>query len=551
MFDAVALAAVAEELKVKILHGRVQEVVQLDAFTFGFEIYAQQARHYLYLNLHPTDARVHLVSQRLRGSGETPSAFLLLLRKYAQDALVDSVAPLPHERVLQIRVDHSEESLTTLVVETIGRYSNLVLVDVDGTVIDALKRITPTMSRARVTLPRRPYVPPPPQSKLDPSSLAAAELAHDLDKNRGALLRQVLVQTVAGVSPLLAREVAFRVHGDVDASAEPGDAAQVHDSLTSLLRGPWAPSVGFQDGEPAAFAPYPLTQYGESRTFPSISAAIEALYGAPESYAAVKDSLRVRLEEARDKLARKHAALASSVPREGEIERLRTSGELVLAYAWQIKPGQQAVEAETEEGKIEIRLDPKRTPVENAQAYFKEYQRVRDTARRVPKLLEAARGQVEYAEQMLNDLELAENRSDIDAVIQAAHEAGLLVETRPRGRVLPSQPHTLQSRDGLTILVGKNARQNEDVTFRRAKPDDVWLHAQGVAGAHVVIVRAGGEVPESTIQQAAALAAQYSRARGASRVDVIVAPRKDVRRMRGGKTGMVTVRRGRIVQVVQ
>ena len=551
MFDAVALAAVADELNEKILHGRVQEIVQLDALSFGFEVYAQHHRYYLYATAHPDEARVHLVSQKLRGSGETPAAFLLLLRKYSDGAFVGSIAPLPHERVLKIQFDHAAEGVSTLVVETIGRYSNLILVDAGGSVIDALKRVPATINRARVVLPKHPYAPPPPQQKLSPSQMDDQGFARALSENRGAPLRQVLVKSVAGVSPLLAREIAFRVAARTDTSADPARAKEVLATLVQLSHASWQPSVAFEENEPAAFAPYALTQFADVRPFDSISAAIETFYGAADSYAAAKEPLRGALAEARDKLARKRAALAEALPREEEIERLRVSGEMILAYAHQIKAGQGVLSAETETGVIEIPVNPNLSVVENAQQYFKEYHRAKDAAARVPALLAAAQTEVEYADQMLNDLELVENRAEIDAVVQAARDAGLIVDHKPRSKVLPSEPRVFPSRDGFTILVGKNARQNEEITFHRAKPDDLWLHARNVAGAHVVIVRAGREIPDSTVREAGALAAQYSQARGDSRVDVIVAPRRNVHRARGGRTGMVTVRESRTIVVTR
>ena len=550
MFDAIALSAIADELNEKILHGRVQEIVQLDAFTFGFEIYAQHARRYLYLSAHPTEARVHLVAQKLRGSGETPTAFLLLLRKYTGGAFVAAAAPLPYERVLKIQFDHAEEGLSTLVVETIGKYSNLILVDAGGKVIDALKRVPATINRARVILPKHPYIPPPPQAKLAPNQIDAADLARRLAEYRGAPLWQVLVQSIAGVSPLLAREIEHRVSTRPSVSSL---AEGVMETLRNLTRPPWHPTVAYEDGEPAAFAPYALTQFADTRPFDSISAAIEACYGAPDSYAAAKEPLRAALVDARDRLARKRDALAQALPPAGAIERLRISGELILAYASQIETGQKTLRAETETGQVEIPLDSRLSIVENAQRYFKEYHRAKDAAARIPALLAAANAEVEYAEQMLNDLELAENRAELDAVVAAAREAGLISETRKVSKK-PSaltEPHAFQSRDGFTILVGKNARQNEEITFHRAKPDDLWLHARGVAGAHVVIVRAGRQIPDSTIEEAAALAAQYSPARQDARVDVIVAPRRNVHRVRGGRTGMVTVRESKMMVVTR
>ncbi len=549
MFDATTLKSVTDELNAKVSHGRIQEVVQLDALAFGFEIYAAHARHYLYVSLHADEARIHLVSGKLRGSGETPSLMLLLLRKYAQGALVDEIRQLPHERVLQIRLDHATEGISTLIVETIGRYSNLILTDVDGTIIDALKRVPAEINRTRTVLPKQTYAPPPPQSKLNPETLSSADLARELDKSRGMRLWQTLVKSIAGVSPLLAREIAYRLDGNTEAFVDPARASSALTILQVLTQPPWQPTVAFQAQEPVEYAPYVLKQYTDVRQFDSISLAIEAFYGAPESYAAVKETLRTEIAEARDRLVRKRDSLAQSLPALEQVERWREQGELILAYASQIQPGQSTYAAETETGFVEIPLDPKATPVENAQRYFKDYHRAKDALARVPPLLQAAQVDVEYADQMLNDLELAESRAEIDAVVQAAREAGLLSVARARNRAAEAAPRTLMSRDGLQILVGKNARQNDEITFRRARPDDLWLHTRNVPGAHVVILRGGGEIPASTVEQAAELAAYYSQARGEANVDVIVAPRRNVHRLRGGKPGMVSVRGEEIMRV--
>ncbi len=542
MFDATALAAVADELNEKIFAGRVQAIVQLDAFSFGFEIYARNTRHYFFITAHPESARVHLVAQKLRASGAPPSPLLLLLRKYADGALVQRIEQIPHERVLKIQFDHFEQGITTLVVETIGRYSNIILLDAGGIVLDAAKRIDATMNRARVTrsVPKHAYAPPPPQAKLNPATLGASELALALAENSAAPLAQTLVRTIAGVSPLLARAIEFRTGAD---------AEKILAALHELTRAPWQPSVAYESDEPSAFAPYPLTQFPTHTRVDSISAAIETYFGAVESYAAAKEPLREKLAGARDKLARKRDALTQSLPRAEEIARLKTSGEMILAYAAQIDSGQRTLDAETGNGAINIALEPKLSVVENAQKYFKEYHRQKDAAARVPALLAAANAELEYAEQMLNDLDLAENRGEIDAAINAAREAGLIAAERTRGKIESSAPRAFQSREGFTILVGKNARQNEEITFQRAAPEDLWLHARGVAGAHVVIVHAGKAIPEATIEEAAQLAGQYSQARGDARVDVIVTERKNVRRVRGGKAGMVTVRNERVVSV--
>jgi len=560
MFDAVALAAVADELNEKILRGRVQEIVELDALTFGFEIYANHVRQYLFASARPDDARVHLASQKLRASGDAATPFKLLLQKHLEGAFVDAITQIPNERVLKIQFDHqgdlghSDEGISTLVVETIGRYSNLILLDTDAIILDAARRVTPKLNRLRTILPRQIYAPPPPQAKTNLSALTIEKLTTILDENRGAALAQTLVKNVAGVSPLFAREVEFRVNAR--SSLNPplprgvGGIPLILETLTQLSHAPWQPSVAFEDDEPSDFAPYQITQSPKHQTFESISKAIETFYGAEEQYAALKETLAAKIKEAREKLARKRDSLASSMPRDGEIERLKTSGELILGYASEVRAGQEVLKAETEMGFVNIPLNPQLSVVENAQKYFKDYHRAKDAARRVPALLQAAQQDLDYADQILNDLDLAENRAEIEAVAQAAREARLVVESkRQRVKIAPSEPRAFESRDGFIILVGKNAKQNEEVTFKSAKPDDLWLHARTVAGAHVVILGLGREIPESTVMQAALLAAQNSQARSESRVDVIVTERKNVRKPRGAKPGMVTVRGERVVRV--
>lgn len=549
MFDTVTLAAVTAELNEKILRGRVQEVWQLDALAFGLEIYAQRARHYLYLTAHPSAARVHLVTQKLRGGGTTPTPLLLLLRKYAQNAFITAIAQLPNERVLTMQFDHARAGITTLVIETIGRYSNIILLDAEGIVLDALKRIGADINRARVILPRRPYAPPPPQAKLALSTLTPSDLARVLAANPHAPLRQTLVNAIAGVSPLLAREITFRVAGNSDALGASTHARAILDTLRALTHAPWQPCVAFEDNEPAAFAPYALTHLSHYQTFASTSAAIEAFYGTPETYAALKEQWRAQLIAARERLRRKRESLMEALPRAQDVERLRVYGEMILAHAHEIARGQENLRVAIGDERLAIPLQPNLTAVENAQEFFKEYRRQKEALARVPALLTVANHELEYAEQMLNDLELAETRAEIDAVIAAAREAGLVTAGKPRAKIAPSAPREFLSRDGFTILVGRNARQNDDLTFRRARSDDLWLHARGVAGAHVIIVRAGRDIPESTIQEAAVLAARYSAARDDPHVDVMVAPRREVRRVRGGKPGMVTVRASRTVHV--
>jgi predicted ribosome quality control (RQC) complex YloA/Tae2 family protein len=553
MFDALTARAIAAEVSEKIVPGRVQAVLSLDDLTIGLEIYAHQARHYLLASADPTKSRVHLVSDKLRASGAPPASFVLLLKKYADGALVNRVEAVTPERILRLEIDHAEYGVTTLIAEIMGRLSNLILVDAAGVVLEAIKRVTPAMSRARTIQPKTPYLPPPPQAKVDPLLLSSERLARILAEASDEPLWQVLVRSVAGTSPLLARELAFRAAGRVDAESEAALGASVHAELAKVWRAPAEPALAYEAGRPTAVAAFALKHLRQTESLDSMSAALEKFFGVVEPYQAVKEPLRRELEAASARLERKREALRRELVSPAQVERSKISGELILAHAANIAPGQKSLRAEMVEGQsIQIKLDPNLTPVENAQAYFSEYRRAKDAAAAVPALLDGVEADLAFADQVLVDLETAETRDEIDVVIAEAREAGLVVTARRRiGQAVATQPRVYISPDGFQVLVGRNARQNELITFDRAGAEDLWLHARGFAGAHVVILANGREVPETTLEFAASLAAFYSKARVERWVDVAVARRKNVRRVSGraARPGLVTVRDERTIRV--
>lgn len=558
-FDAMTTAAVADELRETVLGGRVQAVLQPDEWSVGLEMYAQRQRRYLLLSAHPDYARVHLVGEKPRRGVESASPLLLLLRKYVRGGRIVAVAQSPFERILHLRIAH-QEGETTLVAEAMGRYANIALVAADGIVMGCLKRVGPEMSRMRTLLPNRLYVPPPPQPKLDPTDLDEARVRHLVSTAPdGTPLWRALVNGVRGVSPLLAKEVAFRATGEVATPVERVvDVASLVDAFQDLMLSVWEhrwqPCLAYEHGEPVAFAPYQLAQYDQVEAEGSISATLEMYYAAltgEDAYAAAKDGVRVALEEARRRVKRKRQALLRAQPTSEEIEALRRKGELILAYAHTLQPGQEELTAQMslQEPPLTIRLDPKLSPVDNAQAYFKEYRKAKNAAAGAPARLAQADLELSYLDQLATDLDLAANRPEIDEVRAALLAAGYLQPERAEYRPQRSRPLEIQSEDGFTILVGKNARQNDLLTFRRAEPDDLWLHARGVPGAHVIIKTGGRPVPEATLQQAAHLAARYSAAHQEKLVAVDYTLRRYVKRVRGGRPGLVTYRHERTLTV--
>lgn len=554
MIDALVVRALGAEFNETIAGGRVQNIFFLAPRVVGLEIYAQRERRYLLASAETQNPRLLLVTEKLRSAAVPLTPFLLLLKKYAQGAFINRVLVAPRERSLRFEFDSREQGVATLVAELMSQRTNFILLDAGGIILDALYRVPATLQRARVLEPRARYVPPPPQGKADPLTLDAPELETLLERASGATLAERLTQTVAGTSPLLARELAFRVSGDQHARFNPIQCAPLTAELRRLWREPAAPSLAWHASQAIAVAAFALTHLPNVEKVSSMSAALEQFFGAEESYEAVKVPLRAQVDAARARLRRKVASLRREIMPLDEIEKLKLRGEMILGYQYALTPGQTRLRAEVNETlTLEIALDPALTPVENAKRYFDQYKRARDAQARVPEYLAAAENELAFAGQTLNDLDAAESRADIDQVAEQARDAGLLPEIKSRGggRAPRSEPRVFTARDGTAILVGRNARQNDALTFERAKADDVWLHARGYAGSHVVILSNGADISQATLEYAASLAAYFSQARAEGAVDVIYTARRNVHRVRGAGAhpGLVTTREEQVIRV--
>jgi predicted ribosome quality control (RQC) complex YloA/Tae2 family protein len=545
--DAMTTAALADELNETILGGRVQDVIELDALSVGFEFYAGR-RHYLLASADPQSARCHLVPDRLRRGVEQPSPLGLLLRKYVQGARLMAVGQPPWERVLTFDFS-GHEGETRLIVETMDKRSNIVLT-AGGDIMDCIKRVGPDQNRYRVLLPGKPYIPPPPQDKLPPPDVTAARIDSFLAADPDAPAWQVLVSHIAGVSPLFAREVIHFASGDARAPAFDVAGTMVYASFEKLIgdaaAGRWSPCVVPAEDGYRAFAAYSLTHLDGWTPVESISQAMSLYFGAPVgegAYEAGKDTVRAQLDGALKRAQRKLDALKRQMSDSEEIERLRKSGELIYAYASTLKPGQREFQAQYDPDgpPLTVTLDPVLTPVENAQHYFERYEKAKRAAADVPKLQAAARQEVAYLEQLATDLDLAESWPEIDLVREALQKDGFWKGSRtrsPRGGTPGIRRFT--TGDGFVILVGRNAAQNHTLITERSAGDDLWLHAHNLPGSHVIVKHDGRPIPDEVVQRAARLAAYYSAARGDTSVEVDVTRRRYVRPIRGGRPGMVT-----------
>ena len=558
--DVFTISALVDELSDTLAGGRVQDVIDVDDMGIGLEIYAKRARHYLYVSADPRAPRLHLASAKLRRGLTKPSQLGLLLRRYVKGGLLAQVSQPPWERVITLDIE-GREGAVSLIAELMPRRANLLLVQGD-LILDCLKRVGPQDNRYRLSLPNHDYVPPPPiTGQLEPARLTEADFARLLNSAEKVSLptRRLLPGRILGLSPLLAKEIVFRATGDPQTPARHTDSAALHAAfqavIAALLRRDWQPGIGLYQGVPAEVSVFPL-RHLDWQSCPSVSQAIDKFIAAvsgADAYKSAKQPVQAAIDETKVKLRAKLASLRRSQRAEAELEQLRQAGELILAYQYTLAEGQEELRAhyDADAPELVIRLKPDRSPLENAQDYFRRYDKAKSAWEKTPALVAETRLELNYVDQLESDLQTASNWLEIDDVIQSLQSRGhwqgkALKRLGGGGRQGPLRQ---VSRDGYVIFIGRNSRQNEALTFKTANPQDIWLHVRDAPGAHVVIRNDGRRIKDELIAEAAAVAAYYSKQRENTRVQVDYTRVKYVKAIKGAGPGMVAYRNERSIFV--
>ncbi len=633
--DAMTLAAVADEWRTLLKRARIDTIIQPTEHALALQCYAPGGEgqggknRWLYLSAHPQLARAHITALKPAKIASEPPPFVMLLRKHLEGARIESIGQPRWERVLEIvagyRVSAESDEIVRfrLIIELMGRLSNIILCNEEGTILGSLKRVGADVNRYRTISAGVPYVPPPPQQRtvagralprLEPTTVTATQLAmsaaeRDEQSDEAATKKrkranerptvwQVLTRQVLGCSSLLAHEVVARATEDSEFPLEQMSEAlweevawNLRDLAALYDTQQWQPrlverrndseEVGGQiteteRGQPIAFAPYPLEQYEREadiivRQSPSINVVLDEYYARTEWHDALESlraPLRKLLQTQRERCVRKAELLKQQMEASTEANSYRFYGELLLAHQHEVTQGQTSIVLQNifevdDDGQVPevvVPLDPRFDAVTNANRFFNRYHKLRRGLELIPAQIEQNEVELATVEQLQADLALAENAAEVAHVRAEVQAAGYLrgkaaldkkaLKAAKKGKggkqakgkqAAPSGgvPIHVQSREGFTMLVGKNSRQNEDVTFRLATTNDMWLHARGVAGAHVIVKAAGRDIPKSTIEQAASLAAYYSGARGSTSTPVDYTLQRHVRHMKGGGPGMV------------
>ena len=550
--DALALACVLHELQPLVAPARVQQVLMPDAQTLTLELYAQRQRRYLSLHVQGPDSWLALQAEKPRRGEAATTPMLELLRKYGRGGLLtDLVQPNPVERIVIAHLSHQQHGLTQLILELTGRRSNLLLTNPSGRILGQLHPVS--SAAGRPLRPGQEYAPPPLQDRLFPLECSQTNLTSWLATCGKAKAVQSLTRGLAGIGPTQAREIVYRVAGNVAAEAPDLDPARLLHVLRELWgpvdTGDWRPSQVSREGQQDIFAPFPIQHLPEMQPLAQLQAVL-ADRTPEDPYHGARDATRVALQKSRERAQRRLEATRQDLPAAGAAAALRLQAQWLLALQSSISPGQTSLSIPEEDGTTgtEIQLRPDVTPFQQADGMFKRARKLERAAEILPGRIGKLAGDLDYLDQLVLDLTAAGDRADIESVRLDLESSGLYRAQKRKKQARPPKPtrshHVFASADGFRILVGNNARQNEKVTFTHAAARDLWLHVREQPGSHVVICSGGQAVAPETVMAAAQLAAYYSQRRGEHHVPVTVTTKRQVTRLKGGRPGQVRLRQG-------
>ena len=552
-FDAFFLSAVLEEVKERCIGARIDKIHQPSRDTLILQMHSRDYRSKLLFAANPTAPRLHLTNASPENPAEPPM-FCMLLRKHLMGAKLAEVTQIPMERCATFTFDCTDEMgfpvQKRLVAELMGRTCNLYLLSPEGRILDCLRRIGLDESAKRAALPGLNYQEPEPITKEDPRN---SENYVNFFAGPGAdLISDQLMDTFGGLSPLVCREAALFAAGSTDARPDPRDEDTIAEKLqlffTEHLNHPKPYYYALPDGTPKQFAFCPIRQYGDYREAESFGALLDMYYTVRDR----KDAMRQKSQAVRKtvqnlctRLTRKLAIQEKELEATYDRERLRQLGDIVTANIHKIIKGQTTVSCEDfydEEMKvIEIPISPILSPQQNAAKFYKDYTRMKNAEKELTKQIELGENELYYLKSFLEELNRAQTDAELEAIKQELQEGGYIRADSGKKKMKQGKvpPMRFESTDGYPIYVGRNNKQNEELTFKLARKDDIGCHASKVHGSHVIISCGGTTPPDDTITQAAQLAAYYSETSGGQNIPVDVTPVKQVKKIPNGKPGMV------------
>lgn len=560
--DGMMLYLLRRELLEGLSQARVDKIYQPAKEELVFAMRSQQGSRKLLISVSAQSPRVNFTAFSIENPKQPPM-FCMLMRKWLGNAKLIDIRQPGLERVLHFDFETTNEFgdtvVVTLAVEIMGRYSNAILIGADGRIIDSIKRVGADKSSLRQILPGLTYKDPPPQQKVNlltegVEGVVNAMLASPRDIDSAKLLQEVM----EGTSPIVAREVTHRAFGGVSHIK-----SELNDRLLSgierelellrdtVLSGKCVPTMVCEQ-KPKDFSFIGIEQYGSAMTcreFEDISSMLDTFYGEKDAAERMKQKmgdfsrlLAARVERVERKLCAQKEELLACRDR----DTLRKYGDLLSANLYMLEKGMTSVEVddyfEQDMPRVTIKLDARLTPVQNVQRYYKEYRRADTAEKKLTEMIAQGEQELEYFDSVCDMLDRARCEAELKELRAELAQGGYIRSEPQKGKRREEKklpPLKYRSTDGFLILTGRSSVQNERLTLKDSRNCDIWFHTQKIAGSHTVVVTEGRQVPNSTLEQAAIIAAYNSKARNSSKVAVDYTEIRNVKKQPGGKPGMV------------
>lgn len=555
-FDGITIAALVKELDENLTDGRIAKIAQPESDELLLTVKTPAGQRRLYISASASLPLIYLTAEN-KPSPMTAPGFCMLLRKHIGGGRITAISQPKLERIIHIDIEHLDElgdlCEKTLIVEIMGKHSNIIFCDDKGMIIDSIKHVSAQMSSVREVLPGRQYFIPDTMEKQDPLDTDKISFA-TLLKSRPAPIGKALYLCFTGISPVAAEEVCHLA--GLDSSMTARDLSD--DMMTHLYRQfsyyfeqvqnkTFAPAIYYSGSDPKDFSALPLSHYGAYRRqeYSSVSELLGTYYAAKNAMTRIRQKsadlrhvVQTALERSRKKYDLQQRQLRDTESR----DKFKVYGELINTYGYHLPEDASELTAlnyYTNED-VTIPLDKNLTPQENAQKYFNKYNKQKRTFEALSGLIKETAEDISYLESISNSLDIAQNEDDLLQIKEELTQSGYIRRKYTKKKIrLTSRPLHYISSDGFHMYVGKNNLQNDELTFHFADGNDWWFHAKGAPGSHVIVKSGGNELPDTTFEEAGRLAAYYSKNRGSDKVEIDYIEKKHVKKPNGAKPGFV------------
>lgn len=557
-FDGIVISGLVHELNQTILNAKISKIAQPENDELLLTCKGSNGQFRVAISASASLPFLYLTSEN-KPSPLTAPTFCMVLRKHVANGRITRIYQPHMERIINMEIEHLNEMgdlcHKTLIVELMGKYSNIIFCDEDGTIIDSIKRISSAVSSVREVLPGKTYfIPGTQDNKFNPLTMDAAQI-HDAIAGKPLTVMKAIYSTFTGVSPLIASEIAYRAGLD----GEQPLASYSEDQILHLcnhiawffdeIRNKhYHPVIVRKGWEPIEFSAVELTLYQdyETESFDSISRVLEVYYAEKNIYSRIRQKsadLRRIVTTALERNQKKYQLQQKQLKDSEKREKYKLYGELINVYGYNLEEGAKELLAPNfydNNKEIRIPLDPTLSPQENSQKFFDRYGKLKRTAEALDKLLQETKAEIDHLESIQNSLDIALSADDLVQIKQELTEYGFIKKNRSgKKEKIKSKPFHYLSSDGYDIYVGKNNYQNDELTFKFATGNDWWFHAKGMPGSHVIVKSKGEEMPDRVFEEAGMLAGFYSKGRDSDKIEIDYLQKKNVKKPAGSAPGFV------------